>query len=108
LLDSGAKADEATLPRRTVGAVVGRSASRLRLCYEDGRRRDASLAGRLLVRFSVDTRGRVLVAADGGTTIADPAVIRCVLTAFAAMTFPARSHGGAVWTTHLVAFPPGE
>ena len=73
----------------------------------DGRRRDPTLAGRILVRFAVDPRGRVIVASDGGTTVADPAVIRCVLGAFAAMTFPARPQGGAVWTTYLITFPPG-
>ena len=107
LRDIGKKADESTLPIRTIHAVVGRSSGRLRFCDMDGRRRDPTLAGRILVRFAVDPRGRVIVASNGGTTVADPAVIRCVLGAFAAMTFPARPQGGAVWTTYLVTFPSG-
>lgn len=105
--DIGKRADESTLPIRTIHTVVGASSGRLRSCDIDGRRRDPTLAGRILVRFAVDPRGRVIVASDGGTTVADPAVIRCVLGAFAAMTFPARPQGGAVWTTYLVTFPPG-
>lgn len=58
-----------------------------------------------MVRFAVGERGDVIVAADGGSTVADPAVIRCVLGAFAALTFPARPAGGVAWGTHLVAFP---
>ena len=59
------------------------------------------------MRFSIDPGGTVLLASDAGTTVADPAVIRCVLAAFAAMTFPARPGGEAVWASYVVAFPPG-
>jgi Ca-activated chloride channel family protein len=99
-------ADERILPRQTVDAVVARSAARLRLCYEDGLRRDPDLAGLITVRFSVDPGGTVLLASDGGATVADPAAIRCVLAAFAAMTFPARPGGEAVWASYVVALPP--
>jgi Ca-activated chloride channel family protein len=99
-------ADERILPRQTLDAVVARSAARLRLCYEDGLRRDPDLAGLITVRFSVDPGGTVLLASDGGATVADPAVIRCVLAAFAAMTFPARPGGEAVWASYVVALPP--
>ena len=99
-------ADERSLPRRAVDEVVARNAGRLRLCYQDALRREPDLAGRITVRFSVDPGGSVLVASDAGTTVADPAVIRCVLSAFAAMTFPARGTGDTVWASYVVAFPP--
>ncbi|MCC6552757.1 MAG: AgmX/PglI C-terminal domain-containing protein [Polyangiaceae bacterium] len=108
LLDSGARTGEVTLPRGMIHAVVSRSAGRLRSCHESGRRRDPSLAGRILVRFSVDPRGSVLVAANAGSTVADPVVIRCVLATFAAMTFPAQPAAGAAQGAYLIAFPPGE
>ena len=101
------KADESTLPRRTIGGVVARSAGRLRFCYEDGLRREAGLAGQIPVNFTVDLRGNVVVATDGGSTVADPTVVRCVLSTFAAMTFPARASGSAVRASYLVTFPPG-
>jgi hypothetical protein len=101
------EADERTLPRRAVEAVVGRSAARLRLCYDDGERREPGLAGRILVRYLADPGGSVLLAADGGSTVADPAVVRCVLATFAAMAFPRREGGEPVWATYVVAFPPG-
>jgi hypothetical protein len=102
-----AEADESTLPRREIEHVVALSAPRLRRCYEDGLRRDPDLAGQIPVRFVVDPGGGVLVASDAGSTVADPAVVRCVLAAFAAMAFPPPRRGEAVRATHLVALPPG-
>jgi hypothetical protein len=106
-LRDSARANEVALPRGTINDVVSRSSGRLRRCYEDGLRREPGLAGRIPVRFAVSERGSVIVAADGGATVADPAVVRCVLGAFAAMTFPARPAGGVAWGTYLVAFPFG-
>jgi hypothetical protein len=101
-----AEADESTLPRRAIEGAAGRSAGRLRFCYQDGLRREPGLAGRIPVRFVVDPGGTVVVASDAGSTVADPAVVRCVLSAFAAMVFPPRAYGDAVWATYVVAFPP--
>src|SRR5262249_60732046 len=100
-------AEETPSPRHAVEGAVGRSAGRLRFCYQDGLRREPGLAGRIPVRFAVAPGGSVVVASDGGSTVADPAVVRCVLSTFAAMTFPPRESGDAVWTTYVVAFPPG-
>jgi hypothetical protein len=99
-------ADERVLPRATLDAVVARSAGPLRLCYQAALRREPDLAGLIPVRLSVDPGGSVLVASDAGATVADPGAIRCVLSVFAAMTFPARGQGEAVWASYVVAFPP--
>jgi hypothetical protein len=58
------------------------------------------------VRLLVDPGGRVLVATDAGSTVADPAAVRCVLSAVAAMTFPSWSGGGAVEASVVVPMPP--
>lgn len=100
------EADESTLPRRTIDGVVAGSAPRLRRCYEIGLSREPGLAGRIPVRFVVDAGGSVLVASDGGSTVADPSVVRCVLQAFATMTFPPPRRGEAVKATYVVALPP--
>jgi hypothetical protein len=100
------EADESTLPRRAIESVVGQSAGRLRSCYLDGLRREPGLAGRIPVRFLVNLGGQVVVASEAGSTVADPAVVRCVLSTFAAMTLPPRERGDAVWATYLVALPP--
>jgi hypothetical protein len=98
-------ANETTLPRATIAAVVGRSRARFKACYDDGNRREAGLAGRLTVRFLIDPKGTVVVAKDGGTTIADPAVIRCVLAVFSTMSFPTRAESVSIWATQVIAFP---
>ena len=64
--EGAAEADERSVPRRAVEDAVGRSAGRLRACYQDGLRREPGLAGRIRVRFSVDPGGSVLVATDAG------------------------------------------
>jgi hypothetical protein len=102
-----AAADERTLPQRAIVEALWKSTERLRACYEEGRRREPDLAGQVLVRLSVDPGGRVLVAADAGSTVADPAAVRCVLSALTATTFPPWS-GSTVWTVVAVPLPlPG-
>jgi hypothetical protein len=103
-----AAADEHILPRATLDAVVARSTGLLRACYQSALRREPDLAGLIPVRLSVDPGGSVLVASDAGATVADPGVIRCVLSVFAGMTFPARGQGEAVWTSYVVSFPPPQ
>jgi hypothetical protein len=98
-------ADERTLPRHALDAAVRGSAERLRRCYQDGLRREPGLAGQLPVRLSVDPGGRVILATDAGSTVADPAVVRCVLSAFATMTFGARAGTDVVSVTYVVALP---
>jgi Ca-activated chloride channel family protein len=105
--DAAVKADETTLPRKIIEGVVSRNAARLRACYQDGLRREPGLAGLIPVRFTVSVAGSVVVASDGGSTVADPTTVRCVLSTFAAMTFPSRAQGESVRATYLVAFPPG-
>jgi hypothetical protein len=100
-----AEADESTLPRRTIEGVVAGSAPRLRRCYADGLRREPGLAGRIPVRFVVEPGGSVLVASDAGSTVADPAVVRCILSAFAAMTFPRPQRGEPVRAAYVVSLP---
>lgn len=78
------------LAAAAVRDTIRGSAARLRNCYERGLAADPRLAGRVMVRFSVDAAGQTSgIEADSE---AIPANVRsCVKDAFASMTFAAPS-----------------
>lgn len=101
------EAPETTLSKGAIAGGVAKSYGRIQQCFTDGVRRDPSFSGRLTVRFTIDASGAVTLTRDGGSTMGDPTVIRCVLAAFTTMRFPARAGSEPVQASHLVAYPPG-
>jgi Ca-activated chloride channel family protein len=90
----------------SIQSIVRGQFGRLRRCYQRGLDRDAGLAGRVVVRFVIGRDGTVTSAQNGGSTIADPAVVACVVGAFSGMTFPAPD-GGSVTVVFPISFTPG-
>jgi len=76
-------------------------------CYDEGLRRNAGLQGRVVTRFVIDRDGRVVAAVDGGSDIADPRVVECVVNAFAGLRFPP-PEGGIVTVVYPIQFKPGD
>jgi len=87
-LREGAVTVTGALPPEVVRRIVRQNFGRFRLCYENGLRKNPNLAGNLLVSFTIDAAGAVSRASDGGSTLADPAVVTCVVRAFGALSFP--------------------
>jgi outer membrane biosynthesis protein TonB len=81
------------LPPQTIRRLVRQQFGRFRGCYVDGARRNASLSGRVAVRFVIGRDGAVYRAEDAGSDLPDPAVIACVVSAFAELSFPAPDDG---------------
>jgi len=59
------------LPPEVIQRIVRQSFGRFRLCYQDGLRSNASLQGRVVVKFVIDRSGSVSSAADGGSDMPD-------------------------------------
>ncbi len=74
---------------------------RFRVAYERGLRKNAQLAGRVVVRFTIGPDGTVLHASDHGSTLPGAAVVHDVVSAFLAMAFPSPEHGFVVVTLPL-------
>ncbi|MEO7331086.1 MAG: AgmX/PglI C-terminal domain-containing protein, partial [Minicystis sp.] len=101
----GAISVSGRLPPEVVQRVVRQSAGRARRCYENGLRRDPTLAGRVVVRFLILANGEVGSAADAGSSLGDPGVIACVVRTVQGLTFPA-PEGGAITVTYPITFAP--
>ncbi|MBV9947987.1 MAG: AgmX/PglI C-terminal domain-containing protein [Myxococcales bacterium] len=94
------------LPPEVIQRIVRQNFGRFRACYEAGVRGNPSLAGRVTTKFVIDRAGRVAVAADGGSDLADAAVVRCVVAGFMNLSFP-EPEGGAVSVVYPIVFTPG-
>lgn len=94
------------LPPELIQRVVRQNFGRFRNCYEAGLRTNPSLEGRVVTRFVVDRSGKVSHATDGGSDMADKAVVGCVTRAFTALSFP-EVEGGIVRIVYPIMFTPG-
>ena len=79
----------AKLPPELIQAIVRDNYNKFRACYEDGLGRDATLSGKVSVRFVIGVDGTVrnsVFAPD--STMKDAAVSECVVRGFRALEFP--------------------
>ncbi|WP_437766054.1 AgmX/PglI C-terminal domain-containing protein [Sorangium sp. So ce281] len=102
---AGATQVSGRLPPEVIQRIVRQSFGRFRLCYEHGLQRDAGLQGRVVVRFTIDPRGALVNARDGGSDLPDSAAVSCVVRAFRDLTFPA-PEGGSVDVVYPLLFSP--
>jgi hypothetical protein len=61
----------------------------IRRCYERGKSRDPELAGKLVVAWAINRRGRVVQASVATDTLGSPAVAACVVRQIRGIRFPA-------------------
>ncbi|WP_437542185.1 AgmX/PglI C-terminal domain-containing protein [Sorangium sp. So ce367] len=101
----GATQVSGRLPPEVIQRIVRQNFGRFRLCYESGLLRDAGLQGRVTLRFTIDPRGALINARDGGSDLPDRAVVSCVVRALRDLTFPA-PEGGSVDVVYPVLFSP--
>ncbi len=104
-LGEGATDVNGGLPPEVIRRIVRQNYGRFRLCYEMGLKRTATLAGEVIVKFTIDAKGSVSNASDGGSTLPDPAVVSCVLRAFGNLSFP-QPEGGVVVVKYPIKFAP--
>jgi hypothetical protein len=88
-----------------ISRIVRQNFGRLRLCYDNGLRRNSSLAGRVVVRFVIARDGTVSLVSDGGSDISDADVVSCALRVFSSMQFPTPD-GGVVTVNYPIVFAP--
>jgi len=93
------------LPPEVVSRITRQNFGRFRLAYERGLKRDPTLEGEVIVRFTIGPDGAVVQAADDGSTLADSAVVLDVVQSFSALAYPAPT-GGAVTVTLPLRFAP--
>jgi Ca-activated chloride channel family protein len=92
------------LPVPVVQRIVRQSFGRFRVAYERGLTKNPKLAGRVVVRFTIGRDGSVLESSDGGSSLPDADVVRDVVHALMALSFPAPDNDGSVVVTMPIDF----
>lgn len=86
-----------------IGDAVRSQARRFQLCYEAGRARNPGLAGRVDIRFLINTDGSVGQAMIVDTDLPSP-MARCVVDAFYGLRLPQQN--SAVIAQYPMFFQP--
>jgi TonB family protein len=89
------------LDKEIVRRVVRAHLNEVRYCYERSLVRRPSLAGRVVVNFTIAPAGRVLASVLQSSTLGDNAVEACVVDAIRRWDFPKPDGGGVV----IVSYP---
>jgi hypothetical protein len=96
----------AGLPPEVVMRITRQNVGRFRVAYERGLKRNKSLAGRIVVQFTIAPDGSVARASDQGSSLTDSDVIRDVVRSFVSLAFPTPAGGGPVLVTLPLDFSP--
>jgi hypothetical protein len=94
------------LPREVIQRIVRQNFGRFRLCYENGLRKDPTLAGKVSVSFEI-TRGGETSKIAATSDMKDKTVVACVQKGFAGLSFP-QPEGDVVKVTYPIMFSPGD
>jgi hypothetical protein len=87
--------------------VVRANFPKLRACYEAGLTANPSLAGRVAVKFVIASDGVVASSLLQSATMPDEGVVKCTVSAFSSLSFPAPSNG-IVTVVYPIEFVPDE
>lgn len=91
--DGGYKADEG-LTKDEVGSVIYGHMGEVRYCHDSAMLQNPKVEGKLVLRFSIDPRGRVETATSEYSTLPPGPLEECVRTHLLTWTFP-KPRGGA-------------
>ncbi len=102
----GATSVTGALPPEVIQRIVRQNFGRFRLCYENGLDKDPTLAGRVVVAFTIRPDGSV-AEVKGSGDMPDAKVVDCVTKAFWGLSFP-QPEKGSVKVSYPIAFAPGD
>lgn len=94
------------LSRAQVDAVVKRHLRAIRYCYQRQLQRDATLGGKVVVRFTIAGDGTVSAAALADDTIHHASTTDCIVQRFWRMNFPEPQGGGRVVVKYPIHLSP--
>ncbi len=95
------------IPPEVIQRVVRQNFGRIRLCYENERRANPSLAGGVVVSFIIQSDGSIGTAAATGNNTGSTTLGTCVARAFRGLAFP-RPETGVVQVTYPIIFSPSD
>lgn len=92
------------LPREVIRRVIRTHQPEVRHCYEQQLTKQPSLAGRVVVKFTIQADGRVSAARVITDTLKTPAVANCLVRRVLTWRFPAPLGGGIVKVSYPFVF----
>lgn len=95
------------LDRSLIDEVIKRHMNQIRYCYQREMTRDPSLAGKVVIRFTIAGDGSVSQASVKESTMGNGAVESCITGRFMRMQFPEPRGGGVVIVSYPFLFSPG-
>jgi hypothetical protein len=104
--DDSPAAPKGRLPPEVIQARVREHYGEFRRCYEAALARNPALKGRVSARFVIGRDGSVSNVSDGGSDLPDPVAVKCVLSKFYGISFPA-PRDGIVVVVYPIMLEPG-
>jgi hypothetical protein len=104
---AAARVPDGRLDRDIIRRIVRAHINEVRHCYNQALARDPNARGRVAVRFTIASDGKVADADVDESTLRDPAVAPCIAGAVRRWTFPRPEGGGAVVVTYPFVLEPG-
>jgi len=95
-----------SLDRDTIRRVVRGHLHEVRYCYNQGLARDAGLKGRVLIKFIIDSKGKVSSSTVKSSTVSDKNVGNCAAKAIKRWVFPKPKGGGLVIVSQPFVLEP--
>ncbi len=92
-----------SIDREAVAKVVNSHLQEVYACYERALLKDPSLAGKVVLEWTIGTNGRVAAVKTKSSTLRNPSVEACILGGLKTWTFPP-ARGGAVIITYPFIF----
>ncbi len=98
---------EGSLDKDFIGRIVRSHIEEIRYCYNQALTKDAALAGRITIEFTIGATGSVSASTVADTTPADDAVGTCAVKAVKRWKFPKPDGGGNVVVRYPFVLAPG-
>ncbi|MCP4603889.1 MAG: AgmX/PglI C-terminal domain-containing protein [Proteobacteria bacterium] len=95
------------LSQAKVAKVVNRRLGAIKACYERALRRDSNLGGKIIIRFTIASSGKISAAR---TTLNElsPNVGNCIVSSFRRFRFPPPMGGSVTFEYPLMLTPEGD
>ena len=107
LVAAGKVAVQGALSRTIIRRVIRRHLNEVRFCYQKQLGSKPGLAGKLVLRFTIGPKGRVVSSRVARSTINSKPLATCVTRAVRRWLFPAPVGGGIVVVKYPFVFKPG-
>lgn len=101
---------QGSLDKAVIRRVIQQHLNEVKNCYEAALEKNASLAGRMMVRFTIEPDGKVGESSVPESSLNSPAAESCIRDAVRTWIFP-RPQSGKVVVTYpfvLASAPPAE